>query len=79
MKEEEKKMELTKGTIIRVIKTNEDIKEANKEYEMVVSRVNKKTYTLEGITYDWGCKLKKEALGKTYKDMWGTVTKYEIV
>ena len=71
-------MELTKGTIIRVIKTNENVKEANEEYEMVVSRVNKKTYTLEGITYDWGCKLKKEALGKTHKDMWGTVTRYEI-
>ncbi|MGN8807791.1 hypothetical protein ACTNED_00765 [Absicoccus porci] len=71
-------MELTKGTIIRVIKTNENVKEANQEYEMVVSRVNKKTYTLEGITYNWGFKLKKEALERAHKDMWGTVTRYEI-
>lgn len=72
-------MELTKGTIIRVIKTNENVKEANDEYEMVVVRVNKKTYTLKGITYSWGCYLMKSALDKIHKDMYGTVTRYEIV
>ena len=72
-------MELTKGTIIRVVKTNDKIEEANDSYEMVVTRVNKNTYTLNGITYSWGCKLVKEALTKTYKDIYGTITKYEVV
>ena len=72
-------MTLTKGTIIRVIKTNEKIEEANQTYDMVITRVNKNTYTLNGITYSWGCKLLKDALTKTYKDVYGTITKYEVI
>lgn len=72
-------MEIKKGTIIRIVKTNEKIKEANKSYKMEVVRVNKKTYTMRGITYSWGCKLMKEALMKTHKDEYGTITKYEVV
>lgn len=72
-------MEIKKGTVIRVIKTNEKIKEANNTYEMEVTRINKNTYTLRGITYSWGCKLVKEALSKTYTDDYGTITRYEVV
>ena len=72
-------MEIKKGTIIRIVRTNEEIKEANESYEMEVVRVNKKTYTMRGITYSWGCKLMKEALTKTHKDEYGTITKYEVV
>ena len=78
-------MTLTKGMKIKKTKVNESEMFKNTTansilvYEVV--RVNKKTYELkcvEGFMQGSGCKIQKDFKAE-YKDVYGTVTKWELV
>ena len=79
------KMTLTKGMKIKQIKVNENemFKNATTNSTLVyeVVRVNKKTYELkcvEGFMQGSCCKIEKD-FKPEYKDVYGTVTKWELV
>lgn len=79
-------MKLTKGTIIRQIRVNEkpnfENTTANSVLDYEVTRVNKNSYTVkcvEGYMKGSGCKILKEAIGKTYTDVYGTKTTYMVI
>ena len=78
-------MTLTKGMKIKQIKVNENemFKNATTNSTLVyeVVRVNKKTYELkcvEGFMQGSSCKIQKD-FKEEYKDVYGTVTKWELV
>ena len=78
-------MTLTKGSIIKQVKTNKDemFKDttANSELVYEVTRVNKTTYTLkciEGYMKGSGCKLVKN-FKQTSVDVYGTTTEWIIL
>ena len=78
-------MTLTKGMKIRQTKvnTNEMFKNtiANSELVYEVTRVNQKTYGLkcvEGFMKGTGCNLLK-TFKEESKDVYGTITKWEVV
>lgn len=75
-------MTLTKGTIIKQVKTNDrkgfEDTIANSELTYEITRVNKTTYTLkciEGFMKGSGCKLVKN-FNQTSVDMYGTKTEW---
>ena len=78
-------MTLTKGMKIKQTKVNENEMfkntTANSTLVYEVVRVNKKTYELkcvEGFMKGGGCKIQKD-FNEEYKDVYGTVTKWELV
>ena len=78
-------MTLTKGMKIKQTKVNENEMfkntTANSTLVYEVVRVNKKTYELkcvEGFMRGSGCKIQKD-FNEEYKDVYGTVTKWELV
>jgi hypothetical protein len=82
---EESKMTLTKGTIIKEIKRNDNPMmlntTANRELTYKIVRVNPKTYTLEcieGYMKGSGCFLPKTFKAE-HKDVYGTITKWVVV
>lgn len=78
-------MTLTKGMKIKQTKVNENEMfkntTANSTLVYEVVKVNKKTYELkcvEGFMQGSGCKIQKD-FKTEYKDVYGTVTKWELV
>ena len=78
-------MKLKKGMKIKETKVNENEMfkntTANSTLVYEVVRVNKKTYELkcvEGFMQGSGCKIQKD-FKEEYKDVYGTVTKWELV
>ena len=78
-------MTLAKGMKIQQTKVNENEMfkntTANSTLVYEVVRVNKKTYELkcvEGFMQGCGCKIQKDFKAE-YKDVYGTVTKWELV
>lgn len=76
-------MKLEKGNIIKKTRTNTrpHCEAANTELIYTVKRVNKTSYSIkciEGYMKNTGCKLAKDFATES-TDMYGTVTRYEIV
>ena len=76
-------MKLEKGNIIKRTRTNNrpHCESANTESTFIVERVNKTSYTvkfIDGYMKNTGCKIAKDFAEESV-DMYGTVTRYEIV